>query len=39
MTITIEEETEVTFTFDYCKLAEEVITFALDEESFHMKQK
>ena len=34
MTITIEEETEVTFTFDYCKLAEEVITFALDEESF-----
>ena len=34
MTITIEEEPEVTFTFDYCKLAEEVITFALDEESF-----
>lgn len=34
MTIMIEEETEVGFEFDYRKLAEEVITFALDYEHF-----
>lgn len=34
MTITIEVETEVVFDFDYRKLAEEVITFALDHEGF-----
>lgn len=34
MTIMIEEETEISFDFDYRKLAEEVITFALDHEAF-----
>ena len=34
MTIMIEEETEVDFAFDHRKLAEEVITFALDYEHF-----
>lgn len=34
MTITIEEETEVAFEFDYRALAESVITFSLDHENF-----
>lgn len=34
MTITIEEETQVDFDFDYRKLAEEVINFSLDYEKF-----
>ncbi len=34
MTITIEEEKPVEFQFDYRRLAEEVITFSLDQEEF-----
>lgn len=34
MTITIEVETEVDFSFDYKELAERVITFTIDHENF-----
>ena len=34
MTITIEQETEVDFSFDYEALAKEVINFTIDHEKF-----
>ena len=34
MTISIEEETTVTFDFDYNKLSEDVINFTIDHEQF-----
>ena len=34
MTVTIEEETDVSFTFDYKTLAKETISFALQHENF-----